>query len=131
MVALERWSFWKGGRFIGVVFKTGLTIVKREVIDKVLKAFDGIKKNLKFTVDKFENKAPHFLDLEICINDIKFFFKKTPTLDSTLIWTPLLCGNGKRTGFDHLLIKQRKCVQKKTFQKNFNQKEISNLEWLS
>ena len=102
------------GRFIEVVFKTGFTVVKREVIDKVLKAFDGIKKNLKFTVDKFENKTPHFLDLEICINDFTIF-QKTPTLDSTLIWTPLLCENGKRTGFDPLLIKQRKCVQKKTF----------------
>ena len=116
-ILLERtceWSLWNGGRLREVVFKTGFTVVKREVIDKVLKAFDGIKKNLKFTVDKFENKTPHFLDLEICINDFTIF-QKTPTLDSTLIWTPLLCENGKRTGFDPLLIKQRKCVQKKTF----------------
>ena len=81
-ILLERtceWSLWKGGRFIEVVFKTGFTVVKREVIDKVLKAFDGIKKNLKFTVDKFENKTPHFLDLAICINDLTIFQKNTHT----------------------------------------------------
>ena len=48
------------------------------------------------------------------------FRKKTPTLISTLTGTPLLCGNGKRPGSDHLLIEQRKYVQKKTFQKNSN-----------
>ena len=31
-------------------------------IDKLLNGFD---KNLKFTVDLFENEVPHFLDLEM------------------------------------------------------------------
>ena len=33
------------------------------------------------------------------------------SLVSTLTWTPLLCGNGKRPGSDHLLIEQRKYVK--------------------
>ena len=45
-----------------------LLLVKRQYIDKVLQAFNGFDKNLKFTIDKFENETPHFLDLEICPN---------------------------------------------------------------
>ena len=43
-----------------------LLLVKRQYIDKVLKAFNGFDKNLKFTVDRFVNETPHILDLEIC-----------------------------------------------------------------
>ena len=94
-----------------------LLLVKRQDIDKVSKAFNGFHKNLKFTVDRFQNKTAHFFDLEICPNGLTIFRKNTP-LDSILIWTPLLCGNGKQPGSDHVLVKQRKYVQKKTFQKN-------------
>ena len=73
----------------------------------MLKAFNGLNKNLKFIADKFENETPHFLELGICPNGLTIL-KKTPTLDSTLKWTPSLCGNGKRPGSDHLLIEQRK-----------------------
>ena len=37
-----------------------LLLVKRQDISKVLKAFNGFDKNLKFTVDRFEKKTPHF-----------------------------------------------------------------------
>ena len=37
-----------------------LLFLKFQDSDKVLKAFNGLDKNLKFTVDKFENKTPHF-----------------------------------------------------------------------
>ena len=43
-------------------------LVKRQDIDQVLKVFNGFEKNLKLTVDRFENETPHFLDLEICPN---------------------------------------------------------------
>ena len=49
------------------------TLVKRQDIDKVLQAFNGFNKNLKFTIDKFKNKTPYFLDLEICPNDLTVF----------------------------------------------------------
>ena len=45
-----------------------LLLVRRQDISKVLKAFNRFDKNLKFTVDKFENETSHFLDLEICPN---------------------------------------------------------------
>ena len=49
---------------------------------------------------------------------IKFYIHYVD--DSTLTWTSLLCGNGKRPRSDHMLIEQRKYVQNKTFQKNSN-----------
>ena len=47
-----------------------LLLVKHPDIDKVLKAFNWFDKNLKFTVDRFDNEIPHFLHLEICPNGL-------------------------------------------------------------
>ena len=64
-------------------------LVKCQDIDKVLKAFNAFDKNLKITIDKFENQAPYFLDLEICLNVLKTF-QKTLVLDRSLTCTSLL-----------------------------------------
>ena len=56
-----------------------MLLVERQDIDKVLKAFNGCHKNLKFTTDGFENETPHFLDLEICPNGLSIFRKNTHT----------------------------------------------------
>ena len=66
-----------------------LLLVKRQYIDKVLKAFNGFDKNLKFTVDRFVNETPHFLDLEICPKSLAIFRKNTHTgqyIDSFTLW---------------------------------------------
>ena len=68
-----------------------LLLVKRQDIDKVLKAFDGFDKNLKFTVNRLENKTPNFLYLEICPNGLTNFRKNTRTgeyinMDSFTLW---------------------------------------------
>ena len=68
-----------------------LLLVKRQDIDKVLKAFNGFDKNLKFTVAKFENETTHFLDLEICPNGLTIFRKNTYAgqyinMDSFTLW---------------------------------------------
>ena len=47
-----------------------LLLVKLQGIVKVLKAFNGFDKNLKFVADKFENETPHFLELGICPNGL-------------------------------------------------------------
>ena len=96
-----------------------LLLVKCQDNDKVLKAFNWFDNNIKFTLDRFENETPHFMDLEICPNGLSIF-QKTKTLDSTLTWTSLFCENGKPPGSVHLLIEHRTYVQKKTFQKNSN-----------
>ena len=68
-----------------------LLLVKQQVIGNVLKAFNEFNKNLKFTVDRFENETPHFLDLEIWPNGLTFFPKNTLTghyinMDSFTLW---------------------------------------------
>ena len=94
-------------------------LVKRQDIDKALQAFNGLDKNLKFTVDKFENETPHFFNLEICPNGLTVFQKNTCTglcinMDSFTLWKL------KTAWIRSLLIKQRKYVLKKIFQKNSN-----------
>ena len=42
-----------------------LLLVKRQDIEMIRNKFNKFDKNLKFTVDIFENCTPHFLDLEI------------------------------------------------------------------
>ena len=56
-----------------------LLLVKKDQLDKVLKAFNKFDRGLKFTVDTFDNCLPHFLDLEICPNGISIFRKNTHT----------------------------------------------------
>ena len=42
-----------------------LVLMKPRNIPSVIKKFESFDKNLKFTVDKFENGSVYFLDLEI------------------------------------------------------------------
>ena len=45
----------------------------------MLKKFNSFNKNLQFTVDKFENETPHFLDLEIHPDGLTIYRKNTHT----------------------------------------------------
>ena len=56
-----------------------LLMVKPEDIDEILRKFNQFHKNLKFTVDKFENSVPHFLDLEIHPDGVSMYGKETHT----------------------------------------------------
>ena len=57
----------------------------------MLKAFNGFDKNLKFTVDRFENETPHFMDYEINPSGLSIFGKNTNTgqyinMGSFILW---------------------------------------------
>ena len=54
-----------------------LLLVKPEDIDE--REFNNYHKNLEFTVDRFENCVPHFLDLEIHPDGLSIFRKETHT----------------------------------------------------
>ena len=56
-----------------------LLLIKREDVDRVKIEFEKFDKNLKFTYDLFENKNPHFLDIEITPAGLKIFRKDTFT----------------------------------------------------
>ena len=56
-----------------------LVLIKPHNIPSVFKKFNSLDKNLKFTVDKFENGPVDFLDLEISRSGIDVFHKQTQT----------------------------------------------------
>ena len=56
-----------------------LVLIKPKDIPFVLNKFNSFDKNLKFTVDNFENSKIHFLDLEISDSGIDIFRKTTHT----------------------------------------------------
>ena len=56
-----------------------LLIMKAENVSQVHKALNRFDKNLRFTVDIFQNEVPHFLDLELSPDGITIFRKDTNT----------------------------------------------------
>ena len=55
------------------------TLIKKKDINYVLNQFNNFDKNLKFTIDTFENSVPHFLDIEICPNGLGIYHKHAQT----------------------------------------------------
>ena len=56
-----------------------LLLVKPEDIDRIITRFNNFHPNLEFTVDKFEDSVPHFLDLEIHPDGLSIYRKDTHT----------------------------------------------------
>ena len=56
-----------------------LLLVKPEDIECILQQFNKFHKNIEFTVDRFEDCVPHFLDLEIHRDGISIYRKETHT----------------------------------------------------
>ena len=56
-----------------------VVLMKKSDVPIVLQALDGFHKNLNFTVDTFEDKKVHFLDLLIDRNTTDIFYKDTHT----------------------------------------------------
>ena len=90
---------------------------------KILKAFNGFDKNLKFTVYKFENETPHFLDSEIYPNGHTIFRKTTHTgqyinMDSftqwkwKTAWIRSLAGRAKKICSKENLSKELQSIKK-------------------
>ena len=74
-----------------------LLVLRMKDIDIVLNKFNSFNKNLKFTVDTFENCVPHFLDIDICPNGLGTYHKNTQTGQYTnQLFNLVPCGNGKQ-----------------------------------
>ena len=56
-----------------------LLLVKPEDIDEILHKFNSFHRNLEFTVDRFDDCIPHFLDLEMHPGGILIYRKETHT----------------------------------------------------
>ena len=68
-----------------------LLVLRKKDIDIVLTKLNSFNKNLKFTVDTFENCVPHFLDIEICSNGLGIYHINTQTgrytnIESFTLW---------------------------------------------
>ena len=70
-------------RFYSRYVDDTLMLMKPEDIDDVLAKFNAYHTNLQFTVDRFENCVPHFLDLEIHRTGISIYRKDTHTAQFT------------------------------------------------
>ena len=56
-----------------------LLLVKPDDVDEILQEFNNFHSNIQFTVDKFENCVPHFLDLEVHRDGLSIYRKDTHT----------------------------------------------------
>ena len=56
-----------------------LLLVKHENINEILQQINNYHRNLEFTVDRFEDCVPHFLDLELHPDGISIYRKDTHT----------------------------------------------------
>ena len=64
-------------------------LVKPVDITHIHNLFNKFDKNLRFTVDRFENEVPHFLDIKISLLGLTIYRKNTHTgqyINFELIW---------------------------------------------
>ena len=66
-------------KFYSPLVDDTLLVMKPENVSQVQKALNKFDNNLRFTVDMFQNEAPHFLDLELLPGGITIFQKDTNT----------------------------------------------------
>ena len=56
-----------------------LLLIKPEDIQLVQDMFNSFHENLRFTVDRFENEVPHFLDIKMSAQGLKIYRRNTHT----------------------------------------------------
>ena len=65
--------------FYGRYVDDSLLVIKPKDIGRIHHTLNKFHKNLRFTVDKFDNVVPHFLDLELRDDGIPLYTKSTNT----------------------------------------------------
>ena len=86
-----------------------LLLVKPHQVDGILSEFNKFHKSLEFTVDKFEDCVPHFLDLEVHRDGISIYRKETHTAQF-VHYDSLPNGVIRPPGFAHWLVGRRSSV---------------------
>ena len=101
-------------KFYGRYVDDTLLLVKPSDITKIHDLLNSFDPSIKFTVDKFDNEVPHFLDLEISPDGLSIFRKDTNTGQYTnfdsyenwnykTAWIKSLVTRAKRICSDHKL----------------------------
>ena len=102
-----------------------LLLVKPEQVDGILAQFNKFHKNLEFTVDKFEECIPHFLDLELHRDGISIYRKDTHTAQFVhyesytkwnykIGWIRSLVSRAKKLCCPNKLREEVRCIEKFT-----------------
>ena len=117
-----------------------LLLVKRADINSILDEFNKFdkKKNIRFTVDRFENCNPHFLDLEICPDGLTIYRKDTFTGQYTradsfkpwirnTAWIRSLVNRAKRICSKSKLPNELKAIKKFASWNKFPSKVVNSL----
>ena len=86
-----------------------LVLMKRKDVDYVLSELNSFHPNLKFTVDTFDDKEVHFLDIKIHDNSTDVYYKQQ-TQDSMYTLAALHHGVIKLRGLIPFTIVPRKYV---------------------
>ena len=100
-----------------------LLLVKPHQVDEILSEFNKFHKSLEFTVDKFEDCVPHFLDLEVHRDGISIYRKETHTAQFVhydsftkwghkTAWIRSLVSRAKKLCSPNKLTEEIKCVRK-------------------
>ena len=84
-----------------------LLVIKKRDINYVLNQFNSFDKNMNFTIYTFENSVPHFLDIEICPNELCIFHKHTQTRQYVYI-TSYTLWRWKNSWIHSLVIRAKK-----------------------
>ena len=66
-------------KFYGRYVDDALLVIKPKDIGRIHQAVNKFDKNLRFTVDKFDDVVPHFVDLELRCDGIAPYTKPTNT----------------------------------------------------
>ena len=110
-------------KFYVIYVDDTLLLAKPEQIDGILAEFNKFHKNLEFTLDKFEDCVPHFLDLEIHRTGISIYRKDTHTAQFVhyesytkwshkIAWIRSLVNRAKRLCTPSKLSNEVKCIKK-------------------
>ena len=86
-----------------------LMMLKPEDVDSVLEEFNRYHPSLQFTVDRFQNEIPHFLDLEIH-RRVSQYTERTRTRHNTPTSTRLQDGRIRQPGSGPWSTEQRSFV---------------------
>ena len=105
-------------------------MIKPEDIQLVQDMFNSFHENLRFTVDRFENEVPHFLDIKMSAQGLTIYRKNTHTgqyvhYDSFTPW------NYKISWIRSLVTRAKRICSVNLLTEEINEIKKCFLEWSS
>ena len=92
-----------------------LLMIKKDKIQRVLNSLNSFGKNLRFTVNTFDNGNSHFLNIEILNNGEADIYIKDTNTGLLFNITAINIGTQKLLGYAHCTIEHRKSAATNTY----------------